>query len=180
MSRINVSGFLFEDEEMAAQARKEEEGVRFIKEKSSFKSTDAVLKLYTTILKQRLFRTPVGLRFLMELQERLLASGMSEEDIPVLDVASFLPVKTPKKKEKKEKNYRQAFHVALFFAVVFGLSVAGMFAITEISGNNVNILNYENQLIDKYELWQQELEEKESSLREWEEKLKEADAQSAE
>ena len=81
---INVSGFLCEDEEMAAQARKEEEGVRFIKEKSNLKSQEAVLKLYTTLLQQKLFVTPVGLRFLMELQGALLSSGMKKEHMPCI------------------------------------------------------------------------------------------------
>ena len=192
---VNVSGFLFEDEEMAAQARKEEEGVRFIKEKSNLKSQESVLKLYTTILQQKLFETPVGLRFLMELQGALLASGMKKEDIPVLDVASFVPApkeepkKRPAKTREKKTNfhpvkkmnahveqgggYKQAFHVALFFAIVFGLSVAGMFVIAEVSSDNINIINYENKLIDKYEQWSNDLKEKEDTLKEWEEELSE-------
>lgn len=192
---INVSGFLFEDEEVAAQAKREEEGVRFIKEKSSLKSTEAVLKLYSTILQQNLFSTPVGLRFLMELQEMLISSGMNKEDIPVLDVASFVPApKAPEKKNaikkreskanfhpvKKLSNrveqstgYKQAFYVALFFAIVFGISVAGMFVIAEVSSNNVNIINYENKLIDKYEQWQSDLKDKEDELKEWQEELSE-------
>ena len=194
---INVSGFLFEDEEMAAQARKEEEGVRFIKEKSSLKSQEAVLKLYTTLLQQKLFVTPVGLRFLMELQGALLSSGMKKEDIPVLDVASFVPA--PKVEEKKRpartraprnsfhpvqkmntrveqgSGYKKAFHVALFFAIVFGLSVVGMFVIAEVSSNNVNIINYEEKLIDKYEHWSSELKEKEQQLKQWEKELEKLD-----
>lgn len=192
---INVSGFLFEDEEVAAQAKREEEGVRFIKEKSSLKSTEAVLKLYTTILQQNLFSTPVGLRFLMELQEMLISLGMNKEDIPVLDVASFVPAPKEDKKNRPAKNrdkkrnfhpvkkmnarveqstgYKQAFYVALFFAIVFGISVAGMFVIAEVSSNNVNIINYENKLIDKYEQWQSDLKDKEDELKEWEEKLSE-------
>lgn len=192
---INVSGFLFEDEEMAAQARKEEEGVRFIREKSNLKSQEAVLKLYTTILQQKLFVTPVGLRFLMELQSALINSGMKKEDIPVLDVAAFVPAKEVKEKKpnlqshtkkrdfhpvkkmdtrvEQGSGYKQAFHVALFFAIVFGLSVAGMFVIAEVSSNNVNIINYEEKLIDKYEQWSNDLKEKEQDLKDWEKELSE-------
>lgn len=190
---INVSGFLFEDEEIAAQARREEEGVRFIKEKSSLKSTEAVLKLYTTILQQNLFQTPVGLRFLMELQGMLLNSGMNKEEIPTLDVASFVaapqvedkkfsakkreprqklhPVKNLNSKVESSGGYKQAFYVALFFAIVFGLSVIGMFVIAEVSSNNVNIINYEEKLIDKYEQWHNDLKDKEEQLKDWEKEL---------
>ncbi|MGN1157641.1 MAG: hypothetical protein ACI4TK_15800 [Agathobacter sp.] len=191
---INVSGFLFEDEEMAAQAKREEEGVRFIKEKSSLKTQESVLKLYTTLLQQKLFVTPVGLRFLMELQGALIASGMKKEDIPVLDVAAFVPdSKTEGKKSVKKSDskrsfhpvqkinnrvekgsgYKQAFYVALFFAIVFGISVAGMFVIAEASSDNITILNYEEKLIDKYEQWHNDLKEKEESLKKWENELSE-------
>ena len=178
---INVSGFLFEDEEVAAQARREEEGVRFIKEKSSLKSTEAVLKLYTTILQQNLFQTPVGLRFLMELQGMLLDSGMNKDEIPVLDVAlsakqskprqKFHPVKRLNSKVESGGGYKQAFYVALFFAIVFGISVVGMFVIAEVSSNNINIINYEEKLIDKYEQWHNDLEDKEQQLKDWEKEL---------
>ncbi len=192
---INVSGFLFEDEELAAQAKREEEGVRFIREKSALNNPEVVLKLYKTILQQKLFVTPVGLRFITELQDYLVASSeINNEDIPAIDTGDFMQVvedeaekakKAKKeKKEKKAKNtenhpkdyYKSAFYVALFFAIVFGFSVLGMFAIAEISNNNVTILNYRNEIINQYEQWEKELESEEDRLKEWEEELSEREA----
>ena len=49
--------------------------------------------------------------------------------------------------------------------------ILGMFFITYISGNNVNIVNYENELINKYEKWEQELNEREAVLNEREAQL---------
>jgi len=186
----NVGGFLFEDEETAAQAKKEEEGIRFIKEKSKLTNPEVVLKIYQTVLQQKLFITPVGLRFLVELQNFLLASPeVDKGEIPAIDTSSFIkaivvekevPVKSRfGRAERKERvqtassgSYKAAFHVALFFAIVFGISVLGMFIITELSGNNVNILNYRNEIINQYEQWAQELESEEGRLEEWEKELK--------
>ena len=189
-----IDGFLFEDEALAAQARKEEEGIRYILEKSSLSNPETVLKLYTTLLRQKLFVTPVGLRFLMELQQMLLeAPEIAKEDVPAIDTSAFYqPIleeeaKAAAKAEKAAKkqaarmnrrkkpveDYKQAFHAALFFAIVFGISVIGMFVITEISGNNVNILNYREQIINQYEHWEQELEEEQDRLKAWEEELRE-------
>ena len=55
---------------------------------------------------------------------------------------------------------------SLTVCVILILMIAGMFAVTLTSRNNVNILNYENAIIEKYENWESELEEREKQLRE--------------
>lgn len=188
---INVGGFLFEDEETAARARKEEEGIRFIKDKTSLSNPQVVFRLYQTLLQQNLFETPVGFRFLAELRDFVVNSNiMNEDQIPPLDTSAFVktvvvekevpvPQKDTASKKKRASaakesgNYKAAFHVTLFFAIIFGLSVLGMFAIAELSDNNVNILNYREKIIDEYEQWEVELKEKEDELRDWEEELSE-------
>jgi hypothetical protein len=46
-----------------------------------------------------------------------------------------------------------------------------MLVMTWVSADNVNIINYENEIIDKYESWEQELSERESELDEREKQL---------
>lgn len=184
----NVDGFLFEDEAMAEAARKEEEGIRFIKERTALDNPEIVLKLYTKLLQEELFVTPIGVRFLIELQNILLASTyIPREDIPPIPMPEYhAPVveepKAPVKKmveqidNKVGGEYKKPFFVALFFAIVFGLSVIGMFVVAEISGNNVNILNYKEALIDEYAGWAEELDEKEAELNAWEKELEAREA----
>lgn len=194
---INVDGFLFEDEETAKLARKEEEGIRFIKERTALNNPEVVLKLYKKLLEQDLFVTPVGVRFLTELQNILLTSVyISRDDIPPIPVKvpegvagekTEMPAPTekaekkPAKKEKKAKsevgNYRKEFLVASFCAIVLGISVIGMFVISALSRNNVNIINYREQLLNEYSSWEAELEEKEERLESWEETLEERESQ---
>ena len=69
-----IDGFIIENEEMASQAIKEEEGVRYIKERTPMDDPNVVLNLYNRLLEQNLFTTPVGIRFLIELQSILYAS----------------------------------------------------------------------------------------------------------
>ena len=55
----------------------------------------------------------------------------------------------------------------VIFAVIMPLVVLiilGMFTISYYSKDNVNIINYENALIDKYEKWEAELIEREKQL----------------
>ena len=51
--------------------------------------------------------------------------------------------------------------------------MTGMFGITYYSGSSVTILNYENALIDKYEDWEKDLDEREQKLKEREADLTE-------
>ena len=54
----------------------------------------------------------------------------------------------------------------IFFVVVLSAALIGMFVIAFLSRDNVNILNYENAIIDKYEDWEKDLEERERAIRE--------------
>ncbi len=192
----NIDGFLFEDEATAELAKKEEEGIRFIKERTALDNPEVALKLYKKLLEQNLFVTPVGVRFMVELQNILLGSPyIAREDIPPIKVSTMVikkevspdeaetgkgPVAKVKKVTKKvddkvEGNYKKPFYVAVFFAIVFALSVVGMFVITKVSGNNVNILNYRNEILDEYSTWEAELQEKEAELKAWEAELESRD-----
>lgn len=197
---INVDGFLFEDEEMAKLARKEEEGIRFIKERTALDNPEVALKLYKKLLQQEIFETPVGVRFLTELQNIALSSTyIPRDEIPPIPVSApegvkgaetpssgekvmQKPVEVVKKSSKKADakpggNYKKPFYVALFFAIIFGVSVLGMFAINAISGNNINIINYREQLLDEYSGWEQELKTEEERLEKWEELLEQRENQ---
>jgi len=197
---INVDGFLFEDEETAQIARKEEEGIRFIKQRTALDNPEVVLKLYKKLLEQELFVTPVGVRFLTELQNILLTSVyIAREEIPPIPVkaeegkkksepatpvekAVQKPVEAVKKVNKKVDSkvggdYRKPFLVASFCAIVLGVSVIGMFVINAISGNNVNIINYREQLLNEYSSWEAELKTEEERLERWEETLEQREEQ---
>lgn len=175
IAMINVDGFLFEDEETAQIARKEEEGIRYIKERTALDNPEVVLKLYKNLLEQELFVTPVGIRFLTELQNILLTSVyISMQEIPPIPVK--VPAQTIKKENKKEDgkgggDYRKPFYVASICAIVLGISVIGMFIINAISGNNVNIINYREQILNEYSSWEAELKAEEERLEHWEETL---------
>lgn len=197
---INVDGFLFEDEAMAQLARKEEEGIRFIKQRTALDNPEVVLKLYKKLLEQELFVTPVGVRFLTELQNILLASVyIARDEIPPIPVKAAeenkknepattmekvvqKPVEAVKKVNKKVDSkvggdYRKPFLIASFCAIVLGLSVIGMFVINAVSGNNINIINYREQLLNEYSSWEAELKTEEERLERWEETLEERENQ---
>ena len=146
-----------------------------------------VLKLYKKLLAQEVFVTVVGLRFLTELQNILLSSPqIAKEDIPPIklgtpDIPEPEPTQPVKKvvnkiDKKVDGDYKKPFYIALFFAIVFGVSVIGMFLITKLSSNNINILNYKEAILDEYSSWEAELDEREDALKAWEKELEERES----
>ncbi len=187
---FEAEGFVFETEEDAALARNEAEAIRYLKEQTKMDDPDTILKLYHSIITKNLFKTEVGMRFLMELQDYLKTIPyIKNSDIKPIPVkmnksapeleAELKKAKAEAKRAKKDTGkgiasgkYKAGFGVALFFAIVFGISIAAMFVIVAKTDTN-KMINYENEIIDKYEDWEGKLKEKEDQIREREELLEE-------
>lgn len=191
-----AGGFLFPNWEMRDKALREIEGVRYVKEHTKMDDPEIVLRMYCQLIDQKLFETPVGYHFLCDMREYLMeVPYFNTENIPPIPVAA--PKNTPnqaqgyeeaqkkppreqvkiRKKvitEKKIKNidFRPRFRVSFVINILLVLIVAGMFAVTATS-KNVNIINYENALIEKYENWESQLTEKEEQLKEREAAVRE-------
>lgn len=168
-----VNGFLFLSEADAAAAREELKKARYLKKHLDSQSAEMVLQLYRKALEDRTFQTPVGLAFVNELRERLIEVGVDEFDIEPIPVyydvvlnkmrEGFQPVAKEPEKPKQEGTGK--FKISLAVNVILGILVASMFYVA-ITGNNPNILNYENAILDKYAAWEQELTAREQAVRE--------------
>lgn len=66
---------------------------------------------------------------------------------------------------KKLKQTKEWFKMSMFFNVLLAIGIAVMIYIAS-TGSNVNILNYETALQDKYSSWAEELKQKEAELKE--------------
>ena len=192
-SRI-VAGFVFENEAEAELAAKEAGGVKYIKAKAEMDNPEMVLRIYNKIIRQGLFETAVGLAYLKDLQDYLISipSVAKDEVLPIpishktlekeiwkksrqkpkpesgkKEVSVRKVKKTP---DRRELSYRTKFRFVLLLAVIMAFSMGGMFFITA-SSNNLNILNYENEIINRYASWEKELTEREAVIRKQEEIL---------
>ncbi len=172
-----VDGFLFLSEEDAAVAREELKKAKYLQRHLNSQSVNTIRELYRKALADRTFQTPVGLAFVNELRGRLIEEGIEEfeiEPIPVYyDVSlnkmreGFEPIKENEEKPRKGMG-RLGMSIAL--NVILGILVAGMFYVA-MTGNNPNILNYENALLNKYAAWEQELTARERAVKEKEQEL---------
>ncbi len=164
-----VDGYVFRSPETAKQARKELEGIRYVKKQMDAKNPEAVLQIYNRILQEKLFQTVVGYSFLRELQEYLKCSPEIDDDyVRALEFKEG-NVETGgiSKKEETLKNRLATFYIINGILVVL---VVAMMVLMHFS-DNATIINYENKIIDRYEHWEQDLLEREKAIEEKEKEL---------
>ena len=186
-----AGGFVFRTKKEAELAQREIEGTKYLRQKLDMENPNAVFSIYQNLIEQDLFETPVGYCFLKELRDYLLMiPAISNEEvlaIPIRYPQTEEEEKKQKKEQKKEeqrkerqrekekaknkkeqkkegKNYKGRCQFFMVTSLILLISVVSMMLLAATS-DNVNILNYENKLIDKYSSWEQELEEREQAVK---------------
>lgn len=212
-----VNGYTFETQEMAEKAKREANGIKYIRSQTKMDDPEVVFKLYHKLIDRKYFETPVGMAFMEELHDYLHSIPFfREEDIRPLpqlqtkeelleslkrdvrqkhvesrrteqkaqsiavseterEKAQKVVAQNQKMKQareraidseiaKSERKYKRPFLITSFLSIVFGLVIIGMFTIMYISGNSVTIVNYENEIINKYEEWEKDLREREAVI----------------
>ena len=194
-----AGGFVFRTKKEAELAQREIEGTKYLRQKLDMENPNAVFSIYQNLIEQDLFETPVGYCFLKELRDYLLMiPAISNEEvlaIPIRYPQTEEEEKKQKKEQKKEEqrkerqrekekaknkkeqkkegqNYKGRCQFFMVTSLILLISVVSMMLLAATS-DNVNILNYENKLIDKYSSWEQELEEREQAVKEQKQALEE-------
>lgn len=175
-----VDGYKFGSKKDANMAREEEKKILYIRAKLNYNDPASVLTIYNKMIQNRIFITPIGQQFLYEVEQFLLESP-EVDDFEVLPIPLFtmfmqggssdevLPrIKARRKKETD--NYHVQYNIARAVIVFLLACIAAMFFIT-LNAENPNIINYRKNLENKYASWEQQLTERENSVREKEREL---------
>ena len=103
-----------------------------------------------------------------------LGNGIWNDGMPAFDGFGFWACFWERRKDAEmiKKNYKGRCQFFMVTSLILLISVVSMMLLAATS-DNVNILNYENKLIDKYSSWEQELEEREQAVKEQEQALEE-------
>lgn len=87
--RFTIGSYCFNDEQTFRTAEKEVETIKYIRAKTNLEAPELVWKVYTKLINNQVFETPIGLSFLNELYMILLNSGaLKEDNIPKIMVVS--------------------------------------------------------------------------------------------
>lgn len=127
-----------------------------------FIEKDSILPIYVT---HPAFEQQVKLRAGL-----LAKQNAAQEKKAGPSTAKGTKSKSSARKGAKNADYKKKFQTMSVICGILAVCVIGMFAITATS-NNATILNYENEVINRYEAWEQELTERENAVLESEREL---------
>lgn len=176
--RLEVDGYLYGSEGDVALAKEEKKKAKYLETRINYEDTQTALKIYEMAVKEKVFKTPTGVGYLMKMRVELIKKGIPVEEIspiPLYHIFSEEEEKRPVRiyqVKEKEDNSREMLRTSLWVNIALIFLVIGMFMIT-MFGSNTNILNYKYKIENQYSSWKQELEEKEETLRQKEAELTE-------
>lgn len=163
-----VGGFVFGTDADAELARVDEEKIAYLESRIDYTKLANVQAIYNKAVENRIFETPVGYSYLLNIYYMLKEQG-AENVEPINLNVPLPPVKEQKPQKKIEpsrvKVIKAKFMISLMANLILAVIVIAMFVIT-IKGNNPNILNYEKAVLNKYAAWEEELTERENAIKE--------------
>ncbi|MBQ3792911.1 MAG: hypothetical protein IIU45_06425 [Lachnospiraceae bacterium] len=171
-----VGGFRFQTSEDALAANQEEIAIRYLRGKLKMDDPEMLLKVYQKAIDARTFQTPIGLRFMQELRDRMLDADIPEERIPIIplrvtyiskvrDMANPAKVRIKGLGEKKPRGKIDKFAISVWLNIFLAILVAGMVFLA-LRSETPNMLNYRNAILNEYSEWEDSLTERENALRE--------------
>ncbi len=163
-------GHTFEDEKQLLLAKKEAEAIEYLRAKTDFNNGEMLIRLYHRIIDNKMMETEIGVDFLVEIRKRIIEMGIMKEEqlkeIPELK-------KRKAKKKAAEKKSRELLLIekvkrqnAVLVVVCLFLSalVIGMFVILLTGKRSPLAIRYEEELVNKYASWAQDLTQRENEL----------------
>lgn len=181
--RYVAEGYSFYTERDAALAENERRKVEYLEAHLDYQHPESILRIYKKAIEDRVFRSPVGLFFLRNLQQYLISQpGIAPDAVDVIPLyVSFEgefreqsnPARNRVKPVMKKEKPKKSFALPVSIIINFGLAIAviAMFVIA-LNTDQPNILNYERTITDRYASWEQELTEREQAVRERELELR--------
>ena len=180
MGEQTAGYFEFESRESYEQAKKETEKIQKILEKTDISNPKIALKLYNKADSGKIFSTISGYFFLLELRQQILESGLVSER-----ALAPIPIKEPHERKKDviagpstlEKRYLSLYEGQKLLNKKLKITILG-FVILIIGFVFINFrfeysiftyftnykANMDEELIDKYEKWESDLQERENKL----------------
>jgi hypothetical protein len=167
-----LEGFIFLDINEYEEAQKEAESIEYIKANNDLEDYNKLVKLYYKLVEQNCLRTPVGVIFLKQLQERILKEGIvSSTNLPGIQINKITPqnsirlksVQQSQKQIDPVKDYRIKLRnsriISLFLIVIIFIMI-----LMAVFTDRTIYTNYEKKILNKYATWEEDLNVREKDL----------------
>jgi len=190
--KYTIEGYVFQNASDYERAMKERETIAYLSANTDMTNMKDVYKIYKLSVEKKSFQTIFGLVFLEEMRNRLIGSGtVTEELLEPIPAGRVLLVSNAKPPsggaDRKELiKYKEAYQKAKSGSLIKNFLIVVLIAVVGVmifitSQNQYSIFtyftNYEenirNEIINEYEEWQQQLDDREKELEQREEKLQE-------
>lgn len=178
--RFELNGYAFQNKAEWEEGKRELEEISYIRAKMDMSDPAKLQKLYQGLVDKKTFVTPLGIDFLKELREELQRTGILKTE----ELAA-IPVQLAKKKSHRvdelaevqgnkqrllTEYYKEKLKNARIVTFVLILLVGIMFLFTML-GPSSPFIDAEIKLQNKYAAWEQELTERENTIRQREQEL---------
>lgn len=180
-----LEGMRFNDADEFELAKKELDAIRIMERKYPLGNARVALYVYNNAVNKKYFKTVVGYTFLKRLRETIVSCGLVNDDmlnpIPILPAATdgdgAAGDKLPGGGVSGQDKYRLLYNaekrkktVLALIVTALAAVIIAMFFISTKSGYSfaTYFTDYENKIrnevIDDYEEWEKELQEREDAL----------------
>ncbi len=170
----------FESREAYDRAKKEAEFIRKAEETMDLTDGKTALKLYNKIVKEKIFSSVVGYEFLFRLKGVIAETGVADPDtlspVPVREIIKTendtlmdhsIEVEKYKLLYEGQKLINTKFKIALVICVIvlFGFVAVNLSMEYSVFTYFTNYkATMEEELVNKYEKWAKELQQREDAL----------------
>ena len=167
-----VGGFIFGTAADADLAREELSRIEYLDANMNYSNTSKVMQLYDKALDTKMFRTPVGWKYMDKLRAILMDSGYIEEElraIPLYNVFARVEedhsvLERIRPVKKKKDPYKRKYALSLILIGILIVMVISMFVIA-MKAETPNMLKYRNAIINEYADWEQDIRDRENAVR---------------
>lgn len=186
--KYEIDGYAFRNGKDFERAKKEIETITYLSANTDLTDMKAVYQIYKRSVQKGSFQTIFGLNYLEDLRNRLLGSGAVTEDlldpIPVGKIVTNVSRKQKTVEERKYEELEAAYEKARSgkiiknFLIAVLVVIVGVMLVTSYQ-SQYSVFTYftdykeqmRGEIVDEYESWEKELEEREASLAEREKEL---------
>lgn len=173
-----VGGFRFASEADAQKARMDESKIKLLESRVKASKTSDIKAVYDKALENKIFKSPIGWLYLNRLRGKLIDGGVNAEDISPIPLeisitrhSALEGLSIPqriKREEENKKDFKKIFSLILNIALIIVVILMFIIAVTS---ENDNIINYKSNITNRYAAWEQNLKERERTVREAEKRL---------
>ncbi len=169
-SKYVINGFKFSSEEEYNIAYEDYEAISFFMEKADLSDPDSIYKLYNRLIERNTFQTIVGYSYLKDLQDKIIeAEYKTLDQLEEIPVENFIEpsenieaVSLEHYKELSQTNKEK--HVnARVINIILTIVIVIMFIIA-LQADKTVFTQFEQDMVDKYAAWEEELTERENQL----------------